>query len=137
MRVCNLLNVTVLTTFYEIFISPTVKCRLFQEITQNRKLIENAMGDIGDLSELLIEYNMKEFAKGISTEVIVDHVLEWNCNFKMRHFLSLFMELNPSHHSELLKWLMHILELSKIWTLFYSAFSQKDCCVAYENDFNL
>lgn len=100
-------------------IHPPVKCRLFQEITQNRKLIENAMGDIGDLSELLIEYNMKEFATGISTEVIVDHVLEWNCNFKMRHFLSLFMELNPSHHSELLKWLTNILELSDQCSLYF------------------
>ncbi|XP_078264773.1 E3 ubiquitin-protein ligase DZIP3-like isoform X2 [Rhinoraja longicauda] len=99
---------------------PPVKCRLFQEITQNRKLIENAISHMGNWSELLIEYNIKEeFAKRIPAEVIVDHVLEWNCNFKMRHFLNLLMKRNVSHHSELLEWLTHILELSDLCSLYF------------------
>ncbi|XP_051869307.1 E3 ubiquitin-protein ligase DZIP3-like isoform X2 [Pristis pectinata] len=115
----------------------TVKCRLFQEITQNRKLIENAISEIGNVSELLIECNLKEVlaekSNKITAEIIVDHVLEWNCNFKMRRFLSLLINQDISKHPELLEWLTLILELSDQCSLYF-LFSYKKILIQILNE---
>uniref|UniRef100_UPI00398E564B E3 ubiquitin-protein ligase DZIP3-like isoform X2 n=1 Tax=Pristiophorus japonicus TaxID=55135 RepID=UPI00398E564B len=94
---------------------PTDKCRLFHEITQNRKLIENAITEIGKVSELMISCELKEAFEKMSSEVtaemILHHVLEWNCNFKMRQFLILLKNEDLSNHPELTAWITFILEL--------------------------
>ncbi|XP_067849153.1 E3 ubiquitin-protein ligase DZIP3-like isoform X2 [Heptranchias perlo] len=94
---------------------PTDKCRLFHEITLNRKLIENAITEIGKTSELMSSCDMKEefVEKNNETreEMILDHVLEWNCNFKMRQFLILLKNEDLSNHPKLTEWITFILEL--------------------------
>ncbi|XP_072369733.1 E3 ubiquitin-protein ligase DZIP3-like isoform X2 [Scyliorhinus torazame] len=94
---------------------PTDKCRLFCEVTLKRKLIENAIAEIGKMSELVARCGLKEAfmekSSEITAEMIVDHVLGWNCNFKIRRFLILFKDEDFSNHPELKEWMGFILEL--------------------------
>ncbi|XP_048448823.1 uncharacterized protein LOC125481387, partial [Rhincodon typus] len=91
------------------------KCRLFHEIAMKRKLIESAIVETGKIPELIISCNLKEAFmeknSEIAAEMIVNHVLEWNCNFKIRQFLMPFKDENLSNHPELKEWITHILEL--------------------------
>ncbi|XP_062906675.1 E3 ubiquitin-protein ligase DZIP3-like isoform X1 [Mobula hypostoma] len=115
----------------------TVKCRLFQEIAKNRKLIENAICEIENVSELLTLCNLKEVlaekSNKISAEIIVDRVLEWNCNIKMRHFLSVLRNQDIAKHPELLEWLKLILELSDQCSLYF-LFSYKKILIQVLNE---
>ncbi|XP_078416148.1 E3 ubiquitin-protein ligase DZIP3-like isoform X5 [Cetorhinus maximus] len=93
----------------------TDKCRLFREVTLKRKLIENVIVETGEVSELMIRCGLKEAlmekSSEITAEMILDHVLGWNCNFKIRQFLILFKDEDLSNHSELKEWITFILEL--------------------------
>ncbi|XP_072901400.1 E3 ubiquitin-protein ligase DZIP3-like isoform X2 [Hemitrygon akajei] len=115
----------------------TVKCRLFEEMAKNRKLIENAICEIENTSELLTLCNLKEVlaekSNKISAEIIVDRVLEWNCNVKIRRFLSLLRNQDISKHQELWEWLKLILELSDQCSLYF-LFSYKKILIQVLNE---
>ncbi|XP_041066997.1 uncharacterized protein LOC121290548 isoform X7 [Carcharodon carcharias] len=93
----------------------TDNCRLFREVTLKRKLIENVIVETRKASELMIRCGLKEAlmekSSEITAEMILDHVLGWNCNFKIRQFLILFKDEDLSNHSELKEWITLILEL--------------------------
>ncbi|XP_048396361.1 E3 ubiquitin-protein ligase DZIP3-like [Stegostoma tigrinum] len=93
----------------------TDKCRLFHEIAMKRKLIESAIVETGKIPKLIISCNLEEaFVEKnseITAEMIVNHVLEWNCNYKIRQFLMMFKYENLSNHPELKEWITYILEL--------------------------
>ncbi|XP_041067000.1 E3 ubiquitin-protein ligase DZIP3-like isoform X10 [Carcharodon carcharias] len=94
----------------------TDNCRLFREVTLKRKLIENVIVETRKASELMIRCGLKEAlmekSSEITAEMILDHVLGWNCNFKIRQFLILFKDEDLSNHSELKEWITLILELA-------------------------
>ncbi|XP_067896976.1 E3 ubiquitin-protein ligase DZIP3-like isoform X2 [Heterodontus francisci] len=110
----------------------TDRCRLFREITTNRKLIENAITETRKMFELVISCGLKnalmEKSGEITAEMILDHVLGWNCNFKMRQFLILFKDEDLSNHPELKKWLAFILELGDYCSLCF-LFSYKKAII--------
>ncbi|XP_043556993.1 E3 ubiquitin-protein ligase DZIP3-like isoform X5 [Chiloscyllium plagiosum] len=93
----------------------TDKCRLYREIILKRKLIENAIVETGKVTELIINWDLKkvfmEKSSEITAEMILNHVLRWNCNFKIRQFLMMLKDEDLSNHPELKKWITYILEL--------------------------
>ncbi|XP_043556991.1 E3 ubiquitin-protein ligase DZIP3-like isoform X3 [Chiloscyllium plagiosum] len=95
----------------------TDKCRLYREIILKRKLIENAIVETGKVTELIINWDLKkvfmEKSSEITAEMILNHVLRWNCNFKIRQFLMMLKDEDLSNHPELKKWITYILELDK------------------------
>ncbi|XP_078089078.1 E3 ubiquitin-protein ligase DZIP3-like [Mustelus asterias] len=91
------------------------KCRLFCEVTLKRNLIENAIAETGKMSDLVARCGLKEAfmekSSEITPEMILDHVLGWNCNFEIRQFLVLFKDEDLSNHPQLKEWIGFILEL--------------------------
>ncbi|GCC24404.1 E3 ubiquitin-protein ligase DZIP3-like isoform X2 [Chiloscyllium punctatum] len=91
------------------------ECRLYREIILKRKLIENAIVETGKVTELIISWDLKkvfmEKSSEITAEIILNHVLRWNCNFKIRQFLMMLKDEDLSNHPELKKWITYILEL--------------------------